>query len=139
MAPADTILHSLLGAGTRYEGKLFFEGRARIDGRLEGEVHSDGLLVVGPEATVQGLVEVHTLIVQGGRVHGDIHASELVELHAPAEVRGDIRTRALYMDKGVLFEGRCVTGCVVGLGGSDSGDSAADTSPDGYRDQPSRS
>ena len=59
MAPADTILHSLLGAGTRYEGKLFFEGRARIDGRLEGEVHSDGLLVVGPEATVQGLSLIH--------------------------------------------------------------------------------
>jgi cytoskeletal protein CcmA (bactofilin family) len=138
MVPADTILHSLLGAGTRYEGKLFFEGRARIDGQLEGEVHSDGLLVVGPEATVQGLVEVHTLIVQGGRVLGDIRASELVELHAPAEIRGDIRTRALYMDKGVVFEGRCVTGRVVGLEGSEHGTSAEDTSPDGYKDQPNR-
>lgn len=135
----DAILHSILGAGTRYEGKLFFDGRARIDGQLDGEIHSDGLLVVGPEATIRGLVRVHTLIVQGGRVLGDIHATELVELHTPAEVRGDIRTRALYMDKGVVFEGACVMGQVVELEGSEAGGaSAEDTSPDGYKDQPTR-
>ena len=48
----DTVIHALLGAGTRYEGKLFFEGRARIDGDFEGEVYSEGLLVVGEEATI---------------------------------------------------------------------------------------
>ena len=100
----DAVIHALLGAGTRYEGKLFFEGRARIDGEFEGEVFSDGLLVVGEEARIKGAIRVHTLIVRGGKIEGDIHATELVELHAPAQVRGDIRTQALFMDKGVLFD-----------------------------------
>jgi cytoskeletal protein CcmA (bactofilin family) len=136
----DTVIHSLLGAGTRYEGKLFFEGRVRIDGDFQGEIQSDGLLVLGPEATIKGAIRVHTLIVQGAKVEADIHATELVELHAPAQVRGDIRTQALYMDKGVLFDGNCVMGQVLALDALRAPSRAADdTSPDGYKDQPTRS
>jgi cytoskeletal protein CcmA (bactofilin family) len=139
MQDQDAVIHALLGAGTRYEGKLFFEGRARIDGEFEGEVFSEGLLVVGEEASIKGAIRVHTLIVRGGQIQGDIHATELVELHAPAEVRGDIRTQALFMEKGVLFDGSCVMGEVLELEDSPvSQRSAEDTSPDGYKDQPNR-
>ncbi|MGB5703469.1 MAG: polymer-forming cytoskeletal protein [Polyangiales bacterium] len=136
----DAVIHSLLGAGTRYEGKLFFEGRVRIDGDFHGEVQSDGILIVGPEATIKGTIRVHTLIVRGAMIEADIHATELVELHAPARVRGDIRTEALYMDKGVVFDGKCVMGQVLELDAQPTpARSADDTSPDGYKDQPSRS
>jgi len=139
MQDQDAVIHALLGAGTRYEGKLFFEGRARIDGDFEGEVFSEGLLVVGEEATVKGAIRVHTLIVRGGKIDGDIHATELVELHAPAQVRGDIRTRALFMDKGVIFDGSCIMGEVHQLSEAPPlSRSAEDTSPDGYKDQPNR-
>ena len=139
MEQQDAVIHSLLGTGTRYQGKLFFDGRVRIDGDFEGEVHSDGLLVVGPEATIEGVIRVRTLIVKGGTIAADIHATELVELHAPAKVRGDIRTQALYMDKGVVFDGSCVMGEVRELDPRPAvGRSAEDTSPDGYKDQPTR-
>jgi len=139
MQDHDAVIHSLLGVGTRYEGKLFFEGRARIDGEFYGEVFSDGLLVVGETASIKGAIRVQTLIVRGGTIDGDIHATELVELHAPAQVRGDIRTQALFMDKGVVFDGACVMGDVLELVDEpDSARSAEDTSPDGYRDHPNR-
>ncbi len=138
MERQDAVIHSLLGSGTRYEGKLFFEGRVRIDGDFEGEIQSDGLLIVGPTATVKGVVRVETLIVRGGELEADVHATELVELHSPARVRGDIRTRALYMDKGVVFDGNCLMGQVLELDGTPSR-AADDTSPDGYKDQPTRS
>ena len=124
----DTVIHALLGSGTRYEGKLFFDGRLRIDGDFEGEVLSEGLLVVGEGATVRGTVRVGTLIVRGGTVEAEIHASELVELHAPARVRGDIHTPALFIDKGVVFDGSCVMGEVHTLTSTDAG----------YKDQPTR-
>jgi cytoskeletal protein CcmA (bactofilin family) len=96
-------------------------------------------LIVGEEATIKGAIRVHTLIVRGGKIEGDIHATELVELHAPAQVRGDIRTQALFMDKGVLFDGSCVMGEVHELDDRPpSPRSAEDTSPDGYKDQPNR-
>lgn len=139
MEPEDAILHSLLGAGTRYEGKLFFEGRVRIDGEFSGDVQSDGLLIIGPEAVVRGTIEVGTLIVHGGQVQAEIRAQELVELHAPARVRGDIHTKALFLDRGVQFEGACTMGEVLPLEEQAGAQSAEDTSPDGYRDQPTRS
>ncbi|RLB41839.1 MAG: polymer-forming cytoskeletal protein [Deltaproteobacteria bacterium] len=140
MQDNEPIIHALLGAGTRYEGKLFFDGRARIDGDFEGEVLSEGVLVIGEEATVRGVIRVHTLIVCGGKVEGDIHATELVELHAPALVRGDIRTQVLFLDKGVHFDGSCVMGEVHDLHDRSAAlRSAEDTSPDGYKDQPNRS
>lgn len=122
MQHEDTVIDALLGAGTRYEGKLFFDGRVRIDGDFEGEVLSEGLLVVGEGATIRGTVRVGTLIVHGGTVQAEIYASELVELHAPARVQGDIHTPALFLDKGVVFNGSCVMGEVHPL----------------YRDQPTR-
>lgn len=136
MQGEDTVIHALLGAGTRYEGKLFFDGRVRIDGELSGEVQSNGVLIVGEEAIIRGVIRVGTLIVRGGVIEGDIHATDLVELHAPARIRGDIRTRALYMDKGVLFDGSCVMGEVLDLQELPPPRSAEDTSPDGYKDQP---
>ncbi|MBW2586280.1 MAG: polymer-forming cytoskeletal protein [Deltaproteobacteria bacterium] len=65
MQDQDPVIHALLGAGTRYEGKLFFEGRARIDGAFEGEIFSEGVLIIGEEATIKGAIRVHTLIVRG--------------------------------------------------------------------------
>ncbi|MGB8330054.1 MAG: polymer-forming cytoskeletal protein, partial [Polyangiales bacterium] len=115
MLDHDSVIHVLLGAGTRYEGKLFFDGRARIDGEFVGDVHSEGLLIVGDEATVKGRIAVRTLIVRGGTIEGDIQATELVELHAPAQVRGDIRTPSLLIGKGVLFDGSCLMGEVYSL------------------------
>jgi len=140
MQDQDPVIHVLLGAAARYEGKLFFDGRARIDGEFIGEVYSEGLLIVGDQATVKGGIAVRALIVRGGKVEGNIQATELVELHAPAHVRGDIRTPLLFIAKGVQFDGSCVMGEVLELDDSPRpARSAEDTSPDGYKDHPSRS
>ena len=99
-------LNALLGRGTRFEGKLTFEGRVRIDGHFIGEVFSDGVLVVGEEAelTVSAL-DVGTLIVRGGTIRGDITARTTVEVYAPATVLGNISSPEVFIDKGVRFEG----------------------------------
>ena len=140
MQDHEPVIHALLGAGTRYEGKLFFEGSARIEGAVGGERLFWEVPLVGEEATIRGAIRVHTLIVRGGNIEGDIHATELVELHAPARVQGDIRTKALFMDKGVFFDGSCLMGEVHDLDDRPASPrSAEDTSPDGYKDQPKRS
>lgn len=99
-------LNALLGRGTRFEGKLTFEGRVRIDGHFTGEVFSEGVLVVGEEAelTVTAL-DVGTLIVRGGTIRGDITARAVVEVYAPATVLGNISSPEVFIDKGVRFEG----------------------------------
>lgn len=108
--PRDTSaqpeLMALLGEGARFEGKLIFEGRVRIDGAFQGEIVSDGTLVIGDAAVVEAAITVSTLIVLGGTVRGDIRAQRAVELHAPAKIYGNITTPQLAVDRGVLFEGQ---------------------------------
>jgi len=100
-------LNALLGRGTRFEGKLTFEGRVRIDGELVGEVFSDGVLVVGEEAVVEARIDVGTLIVRGGVVRGNVHARGAVEVYAPGKVYGNLAAAEIFIDKGVVFEGAC--------------------------------
>jgi cytoskeletal protein CcmA (bactofilin family) len=102
-----TELQALLGRGTEFEGKLAFEGRVRIDGKLRGKIFGPDVLILGPSAEVHAEIEVGTLIVRGGALWGNVKATRLVELHAPARVHGDIATGQLFLDKGVTFDGRC--------------------------------
>ena len=100
-------LQALLGEGAAFEGKLVFEGRVRIDGRFEGKISTDDVLIVGPAAELRAEIEVGTLIVRGGSVWGQIRARRLVEIYAPAKVYADIEAPQLFLDKGATFEGRC--------------------------------
>jgi len=110
-APADghrpTEINALLGRGTRFEGKLVFEGRVRIDGGFKGEIHGDDVLVIGEGAHVSGQVLVATCIVTGGEVLANIRARDGIELYAPARVTGALHAPAIFIDRGVKFEGTC--------------------------------
>jgi cytoskeletal protein CcmA (bactofilin family) len=103
----DIELTALLGRGTRFEGKLSFDGRVRIDGTFKGEIRSDGVLIVGEGARVNADVYVGTLIVKGGTLAGIVEAKKSIELHVPAQVTGQLSAPEIFMDKGVQFSGQC--------------------------------
>ena len=102
--PADA--HTILGKEARFSGTLAFEGAVRIDGRFEGEVITDDLLLVGPSAEVRATLRVGTVVINGS-VEGDIQASSSVEVKAPGRLKGNIVTPTLIIEKGVTFDGSC--------------------------------
>ena len=106
-ASAPVEITALLGAGTRFEGKLAFEGCVRIDGTFRGEIRSEDTLVVGEGAEVHAGIEVGTVIVRGGEVHGNIRARRSVEMYAPARVVGDVHSPEVMIERGVSFQGQC--------------------------------
>jgi cytoskeletal protein CcmA (bactofilin family) len=101
-----TEINALLGRGTRFEGKLLFEGRVRVDGEYSGEVHGD-VLIVGDGALIKGDIRVLTCIVTGGEVVANIRARDGIELYAPSKVTGSLHSPAIFIDRGVKFEGTC--------------------------------
>lgn len=107
LTPAPGEIAALLGRGTEFKGKLVFEGRVRIDGHFEGEVHGEGVLVVGEEAEMDGTFDVGSLLVLGGKVRGKVQARDVVELHAGCHVLADLETPRLFVDKGARFDGQC--------------------------------
>ncbi|MBU4244608.1 MAG: polymer-forming cytoskeletal protein, partial [Proteobacteria bacterium] len=102
-------INAFLGAGTNYQGKLNFQGAVRIDGNFHGEVVSDGTLVVGQEAVVEGLIQVGQLVLSG-KILGEVEARDKVVLHKTANLQGNIRTPVLVVEEGAVLEGQLVMG-----------------------------
>lgn len=99
-------MNGLLDRGCSFRGKLTFDGTVQINGDFEGEIFSDGTLVIGAEARVNAKVSVGTLIVYG-QVQGEIDAKTKIEMHTPAKIRASIATPRLSIEEGVLFLGQC--------------------------------
>jgi cytoskeletal protein CcmA (bactofilin family) len=112
-APLPAVeLTALLGRGTRFDGKLFFTGRLRIDGAFSGEIRSEDVLVIGEGAEVSAEIDVDTVIVRGGTVTGNIRARTAIELYVPARVVGNLWSPSIFIDKGVKVEGSCTMAAV---------------------------
>ena len=103
----STEITALLGRGTHFEGKLYFEGRVRIDGSFQGTIRSPDVLVIGEGAEVEAEIDVSTVIIKGGTVSANIRAADTIELYVPAKVSGTLHSPEIFMDKGVQFSGEC--------------------------------
>jgi cytoskeletal protein CcmA (bactofilin family) len=70
---------------------------------------SDGTLVVGQEAVVEGLIKVGQLVLSG-KIQGEVEAKNKVVLHKTANLHGNIRTPVLVVEEGAVLEGQLVMG-----------------------------
>lgn len=102
--PADA--HTILGREARFNGKLSFDGAVRIDGKFEGEIHTDDLLLIGPGAEVKATLHVGSVVING-TVEGDVTAKASVEIKSPGKLKGNVTTPTLVIEKGVVFDGSC--------------------------------
>jgi cytoskeletal protein CcmA (bactofilin family) len=95
---------AFIGKGVVFKGSITYSGTVRIDGALEGEIHTDGILLVGEEAVITAKVTAGTVICKG-QITGDIQAKEKMKLRTPAKINGGVTTPMLSMEEGVLFNG----------------------------------
>lgn len=97
---------AFLGKETLFRGYLQFEGVVRIDGVLEGEIHSKNTLIIGDGASINGTIDVGK-VVCGGTVNGKIIATESIQFIRPSNVKGELKTPVLIIEEGVIFNGNC--------------------------------
>ena len=120
---AAQAMTAIVGANTEFEGILHYNGTIRIDGKVRGEIHTDGILLIGKDALIRATVSAGT-IVSCGRIFGNVTATESVKLLAPAVLKGSVTTPQLSMEEGVCFKGSLE----VTLGGEE--DSVLQSVPD---------
>lgn len=93
-----------LGEGVIFRGELTFERLLKIDGTFEGELISQGKIIVGPKGKVKANLNLKEAIIEG-KVEGNITVQERVELRGEAIVIGDIEAKLLSVDEGVSING----------------------------------
>lgn len=97
-------LEMIIGNETVVKGEIVSTGTVRIDGRFEGNVSAD-CVIIGEEGNILGDVASKSLIA-AGRLTGNVHSSESVEIQPKGEICGDIYTQRLTVADGGIIEGR---------------------------------
>jgi len=95
---------SLLSPDLTITGNLHSDGEIQIDGRVEGDIQAD-VLIVGETAQVNGEITAESVRVHG-HITGQIKATS-VSLVKTAHVLGDILHGNLAIEQGAFLEGHC--------------------------------
>jgi cytoskeletal protein CcmA (bactofilin family) len=96
---------NVLNSEVEIKGNLKFSGELTFDGKVDGEIQSDGTLHLGDSAVINGNISAQTVVVRG-KINGNIVAKDKIEIKAKAELFGDIRASKLAVEEGVTFVGK---------------------------------
>lgn len=108
-ARTSSTSRNVLSSDVEIKGTVKFTNDLLVDGRIEGEIQSDGSLTVGENARIKAEIKTGSVVVYG-KVHGNITVTERIELKASAEVVGDIKAKTLSMEAGAIFVGKSTIG-----------------------------
>ena len=109
MASANEDFSTTIGPDAVFKGELRFDKGLRLLGKLEGEINSEGNLLIGEGAKLIGDAKVGTIRLDG-EVKGNLSANSKVQLSATARLEGDLQTARLEVAEGAVLVGRCSIG-----------------------------
>jgi len=95
---------TLFGKGTHFKGVVNCDGAIRIDGKIEGEVHTTGSLIVGEQGMIKGIISAGTVTISG-KINGTVKAAQKIQLLVPGVLIGDIQAPAISIEDGAHFHG----------------------------------
>lgn len=104
-APNNSNSKNVLNNDVEVKGTLKFSGELTFDGKVEGDIASEGTLTLGDNAVVKGTIDVGSVVVRG-KITGNIVAKDKIELKAKTELFGDVRAAKLVIEEGVTFVGK---------------------------------
>ncbi len=95
---------TVLGKDVTFKGIVHFHSTVQLDSSIEGEIHANGMLVIGENATIRGTIVAETIVTRG-KIHGNVTATSKIQLLKPAVVLGDISAPSFSMEEGAFFKG----------------------------------
>ncbi|GJL53472.1 MAG: hypothetical protein NPIRA02_06040 [Nitrospirales bacterium] len=94
---------AFLGPGGECKGVMTGDGKMRIDGNLEGEIHSQGSVIVGEGGAVEADIQAESVVAQG-LISGNVKAQKSMHLKSSAVVKGSVTTPFLSIEEGAVLE-----------------------------------
>jgi cytoskeletal protein CcmA (bactofilin family) len=95
----------VLSSDVEIKGSIKFQKELLIDGKVEGEINSDGVLTIGENADIRGEIKTKSITVYG-KVQGNITVGERCELKSRCTLQGDLKAARLVIEEGATFIGK---------------------------------
>ena len=105
MADPINPVKNTLSSDVEIKGSIKFQNDLSIDGKVEGEILSPGVLIIGENAEVRGEIKTKSVTVHG-KVQGNITVEERCELKGRAQLIGDLKAARLVIEEGATFVGK---------------------------------
>jgi cytoskeletal protein CcmA (bactofilin family) len=96
---------SVITSEVEIKGVIKSAGSVRMDGKLDGDLASQGDSILGKTATMKGNISGNNVVIEG-TINGTIAAKDKIEMKAAARITGDIKSKRLAVEDGVTFIGK---------------------------------
>jgi cytoskeletal protein CcmA (bactofilin family) len=88
----------ILSSDVEIKGSIKFQKELLIDGKVEGDINSDGVLTIGENANIRGEIKTKSITVYG-KVQGNITVTERCELKSKSVLQGDLKAARLIIEE----------------------------------------
>ncbi len=97
-------ISTIIGEGYTFTGELQGSSVIRIEGKVIGNVHVEGGVVLGEKGNIEGDIITKSAIIYG-TVNGNVKATQL-EIKKTGYVNGEITTDSLQIELGAQYNGK---------------------------------
>jgi len=98
--------------GTKIIGSVVSDGGFRIDGEIEGDVNTQGKVVIGPTGKIKGTLTCENADIEGV-FNGKLIVKETLSLRSTATIDGEVFINKLAVEPGATFNATCTMGSGV--------------------------
>lgn len=98
--------------GTKIVGTVESDGGFRIDGEIEGDVNTQGKVVIGATGKVKGNLTCVNADIEG-EFDGKLTVKETLSLKSTATINGEVFIDKLSVEPGATFNATCTMGAAV--------------------------
>lgn len=97
---------SRIAVGASIKGDMSSHTDIRVDGNVNGVLHSDGRIVAGESSGLSGKLLCRNLDLWG-TMNGDIYVEDTLSLKASATINGNIFVNKIQVEMGAQLNGSC--------------------------------
>lgn len=102
---SDYAPQDFVSSQVEIRGSIKFQKKLIIDGIVEGNIESDGILILGDNANIHGDIKTKSITVYG-KVVGNITVGERLELKSHSTIQGDLKAKRIVIEEGATFIGK---------------------------------
>jgi len=109
---SSTIQQNRIVQGTKIIGTVVSDGGFRIDGEIEGDVKTEGKVVIGTTGKIKGTLTCENADIEGV-FNGKLVVKETLSLRSTATIEGEVFISKLAVEPGATFNATCTMGSGV--------------------------
>ncbi|MDD3284891.1 MAG: polymer-forming cytoskeletal protein [Patescibacteria group bacterium] len=96
---------TVIGESVVVEGEFNGHGNVVIEGKLNGNLTTDGHVLVGDKSEINADLRAGSAFISG-KLTGNIKVDESLDVAKTAEIKGDIEAKSIAMESGCRINGK---------------------------------